>query len=106
MKYTDLKKILINLDDWIIYYNIYNQKQINRYTDSVLIDHLLEFLKNEVKDTEFKFIKDKLFLPLQDKSSPPVDELSKLKNIILEIYGEDLGKIILEKLNKQINKLT
>ena len=102
-KCIDLKKILIDLEDWIISYQISNKKRISRFTNSFLIDHMLQLLKKEVKHAEFEFIKDKLSLPPQEHSSHLVDHFTKLQNIILELYGEDLGNKILQKLNQQLN---
>jgi DNA-binding HxlR family transcriptional regulator len=103
-KCNGLKKILIDLEDWIMSYQISNQKQINTFADSILIDHMLDFLKREVKDTEYQFIKDKLLLQSQDGSNF-IDEFDRLQNIMLELYGEELGSKILKKLNQSVNRI-
>lgn len=102
-KCTNLKKILTDLDEWSTWYHLSNTKQIHDFNDSILIEQILYLLKKEIKDSEYQFIKDKLLLTQQDHSNF-TNEFNKIKNIIFELYGDELGNKIIQKLDQSINQ--
>lgn len=102
-KCTNLKKIVTDLDEWSTWYNLSNTKQIIDFNDSISIEQILNLLKKEIKDSEYQFIKDKLLLSQQDHSNF-TNEFNKIKNIIFELYGDDLGTKLIQKLEPSIKK--
>lgn len=103
-KCDKLKQILEDLEEWIISYQTSNTTRIYSFGDSNLIEQMWSLLKKEIKDNEYKFIRDKLLLT-QQVDSNFTNEFDKVKEIIFELYGEDLGNKILQKLNQSINKI-
>lgn len=65
-------------------------------------NQILESLRNEITETEFNFIKDKLSLSLGIDQSNLIVSLEKLKNILLELYGDQVGNKIFDKINMRI----
>lgn len=98
----NLKKIVLNLDEWVTLYQSSNTDQIDNHTNSVLSKQLLELLRKEITETEFNFIKDKLSLSLGIDQSNLLVNLEKLKIILLELYGDEVGNKIMQKINMQI----
>ncbi len=99
---ASLKKILLELDEWISLWDtkhsIINDDSANLF----LSNKLLEILRKEVNETEFNFIKDKLMFSLGVRSTDILNNFEKLKNIIIELYGDEIGNKILTKLNDAI----
>ena len=98
----NLKKILTELDEWILS----QHKKHNSYDDtsnSVTSKQIMELLKNEITETEFNFIKDKLLYSLGSGSLGLLSNFDKVKNIILELYGDEIGNKILKILRDKIN---
>jgi DNA-binding HxlR family transcriptional regulator len=97
----NLKKTLLELDNWISSYQL-DKSEITMLNDSILSKKLFDFLKNEISTTEFNFIKDKLLFTFDNDSIGIVKNYNILKNIIFELFGEENGNKLVEKLNKQI----
>ena len=55
-----------------------------------------------VNKTEFNFIKDKLMFSWGVSSTDLLNNFEKLKNIIIELYGEETGNKILTKLTDAV----
>ena len=98
----ELKKILLELDEWVSLLppNTFTQ-EINQ--NSLLSKQLLEFLRNQVTETEFNFINDKLLFSLGTASSDIISNFDKLKNIIIELYGDEAGNKIVKSLTDHLN---
>ena len=101
---ASLKKILLELDEWISSWNTKHSILNDNYTNLSLSNKLLEILRKEVNETEFNFIKDKLIFSLGVSSSDILNNFEKLKNIIIELYGDEIGNKILIKLNDVIKR--
>src|SRR5690348_10640360 len=99
---NNLKKIVLNLDEWVSLYQSSNVEQIDNHTNSVLSKQLLELLRKEITETEFNFIRDKLSLSFGIDQSNLLINLEKLKIILLELYGDEVGNKIMQKINTQI----
>jgi DNA-binding HxlR family transcriptional regulator len=97
-----LKKILLDLDNWISLCHTNITNQITELNNSDLSKQLFEILKNEIKETELQFIKDKLLFSNTDSSLDLITNFDKLKNIILELYGDYAGNKILQKLSDHL----
>lgn len=103
---ASLKKILLELDEWI---SLCNTKHIIHNDDSknlFLSNKLLEILRKEVNETEFNFIKDKLMFSLGVNSTDISNNFEKLKNIIIELYDDEISNKILTKLSNAIKNST
>ena len=96
-----LKKILLDLDNWITSYR-FDKSEITVLNNSSLSQKLFDLLEHEISKTEFNYIKDKLLFSFNNDSLDFLTIFDALKNIIFELYGEETGKKIIEKLNKQI----
>ena len=97
----NLKKILSELDEWILL----QHKRHNSYNNtpnSVVSKQIMELLRNEITETEFNFIKDKLFYSLGVEPSDLITHFGKLKNIILELFGDEKANPLIAKLNAQL----
>ena len=101
-KCESLKKILLELDYWISSYQLDKSIIINM-NNSIQFQKLFDFLKKEIPEIEFNFIKDKLLFSNPDQSLDLVKNLSVLENIIHELYGDEYGNKILKKLHEYIN---
>lgn len=97
----NLKNILIELDNWISSYQP-DQSEISSLNNSILSQKIFDLLKKEISETELNYIKDKLLFSLGNDSLDLFKNFIALKNIIVELYGEEIGNKIIEKLNKQI----
>ena len=89
-KCKNLKKILLDLDNWVSLYYTNVANKISELNNSDLSKQLFRILQNEIKETEIQFIKDKLLFSNTDGSIDLVTNFDKLKNIILELYGVHL----------------
>ena len=98
----ELKKILLELDEWVSILPPNTFKQESNQ-NSPLSKQLLEFLRNQVTETEFNFIKDKLLFSLGTSSSDIISNFDKLKNIIIELYGDEAGNKIVKSLTDHLN---
>lgn len=96
-----LKRILLDLDNWVSSYDL-DKSEINSIENSDQTQKLFTILKNETSDTEFNFIKDKLIFSGTSDSLDLVKHFDMLKNIILELYGDEYGSKIIGKLTKQV----
>ena len=97
----NLKKILTELDEWILS----QHKKHNSYDDtsnSVTSKQIMELLKNEITETEFNFIKDKLFYSLGVEPSDLITNFQKLKDIIIELFGNERANQLVTKLNAHL----
>ncbi len=103
-KCEKLKNILLELDEWISLYKPNNVTQIKTSNDS-LANQLIELLRNEITETEFNFIKDKLLFLFGVDSSDLPTNFNKLQNIIMELYGDEEGNKILKKLNELMKSI-
>lgn len=101
-KCENLKKILLDLDNWISSHHTNVINQINELNNSDVSKELFKVLQNEIKETEVQFIKDKLLFSNTDGSLDLVTNFDKLKNIILELYGDYKGNQILQKLSDHL----
>ncbi len=101
-KCENLKKILLDLDNWISLYHTNVTNQINELNNSDLSKQLFKILQNEIKETEVQFIKDKLLFSNIDGSLDLITNFDKLKNIILELYGDYEGNKNLQKLSDHL----
>ncbi len=101
-KCENLKKILLDLDNWISLCHTNVTNQINELNNSDLSKQLFKVLRNEIKETEAQFIKDKLLFSNTDGSLDLITNFDKLKNIILELYGDYKGNQILQKLSDHL----
>ena len=101
-KCEGLKKILVKLDEWVSlqYPMVEPQNNINQNT--ILSKELFKLLRNEITETEFNFIKDKLLFSPGIQSSDVITNFGTLKNIILELFGDQIGNNIIKKLNDKI----
>ena len=97
----NLKNILIELENWIHSYQS-DQSKTSSLNNSILSEKIFNFLKKEISETELNYIKDKLLFSLGNESHDLFKNFNALKNIIFELYGEEIGNKIIEKLNKQI----
>lgn len=100
----NLKKILTELDDWIFS----QHKRHNSYDDdsnSVTSKQIVELLKSEITETELNFIKDKLFYSHGVKSSDLITDFQKLKDIIIELFGNERANQLITKLNVHLKSL-
>ena len=100
---ANLKKILLDLDDWISIWNVNHSIKSKILNTNNMSEEWLSLLKKEITETEYNFIKDKLLY--SDKTILPniSDQFDKLTNIIIELYGEETGNRILKKLHDQIH---
>ena len=100
-----LKKILIELDEWIS--SQYDNKSVfdENSTDYEQQKKLFKLLRNEITETEYNFIKDKLLFLTDTKSSDLLTIFNKLKIIIIELFGDDIGNKIINKLNTQFKSI-
>ena len=101
-KHENLKKILLDLDNWIFLYQQDNTVHTKTPSNSVLSEQLLELLKNEINEVELNFIKDKLSFSNVDGSLDLVSNFHKLESIIHELYDDTNGNKILKKLQDHI----
>jgi DNA-binding HxlR family transcriptional regulator len=101
-KCKNLKNILLDMDNWISSYHTSAANQINELNYSNLSKQLFKILQNEIKETEVQFIKDKLLFLNKDGSMDLIANFDKLKNIILELYGDYTGNKILQKLSDHL----
>ncbi len=93
---------MLDLDNWISLYHTNVTDQINELNNSELSKQLFEVLRNEIKETEIQFIKDKLLFSNKNSSLDLITNFDKLKNIILELYGDYAGNKILQKLSDHL----
>lgn len=100
-KCENLKKILTDLDEWVSLYKSDNEIQVTT-NNFIITKQLVELLKNEISETEFNFIQDKLLFSFGNDSFDLVKNFNILKNIIYELYGVELGNKIVEKLIKHM----
>lgn len=98
----NLKKIVLDLDEWVSSYQLSDVGQFDVSKNSILSNQILESLKNEITETEFNFIKDKLSLSFGIDQSNLIVSLEKLKNILQELYGDQVGNKIFDKINMRI----
>jgi len=98
----NLKKIVLDLDDWISSYQLSDVEQSDADKNSILSNKILELLRNETNETEFNFIKDKLSISLGIDQSNLIASLDNLKNVLVELYGDEVGNKIFDKINMQI----
>ena len=101
-KCENLKTLLLDLDNWISSYHTNVTNQINESNNSDLSKKLFKVLQNEISEIELQFIKDKLFFSNADGSIDLITNFDKLKNIILELYGDYKGNQILQKLSNHL----
>ena len=99
---SNLKKIVLDLDEWVSSYQLSDFKQFDINKNSILSNQILESLRNEITETEFNFINDKLSLSLGIDQSNLISSLEKLKNILIELYGDQVGNKIFNKINMKI----
>ena len=100
-KCENLKKILSELDEWIIL----QHKKHNSYnydSNSIMSKQIMELLRNEITETEFNFIKDKLFYLLGVEPSDLITNFEKLKDLMSELFGDERTNQLLTKLNAQL----
>lgn len=96
-----LKIVLLDLDNWISSY-MFDKSEITVLNNSSLPQKLFDLLKPEITTTEFNYIKDKLLFSFTNDSPDLLTIFNTLKNIIFELYGEEAGNKIVEKLKIQI----
>lgn len=104
-KCSDLKKILLSLDDWISQWSMNYSLQNNRPDISTLTKQILELLKTQISKTEFNFINDKLLFTSEIGTHDLASNFSKLESIILELYGDETGNNILKNLKDRMKSL-
>ena len=79
-----------------------NSKNINNET---LSQKCLSFLKEEITETEYNFIKDKLLYSDKTISPDSSAQFDNVSSIIMELYGQEMGNKILKKLHDKLNLL-
>ncbi|MBI1827905.1 MAG: helix-turn-helix transcriptional regulator [Thaumarchaeota archaeon] len=104
-KCENLKKILLDLDNWISSYQFDAADKTSMTINFTSSNKLFEILQNEINETELKFIKDKLLFSNKDGTLDLITNFDKLKNIILELYGDYKGNQILKKLLEYKNSI-
>lgn len=104
-KCGNLKKILLDLDDWISMWAQNNPGKPNIINNDNSFETWLSLLKKEITETEYNFVKDKLLY--SDRTISPVSSnlLDRLTSIIIELYGEERGNQILKQLHDKMKLL-
>ena len=100
----NLKKILTQLDDWILSQHA-NHNSYDDATNSVTSKQIMELLKNEITETEFNFIKDKLFYLHGVNPSHLITNFQNLKDIIIELFGNERANQLIAKLDVHLKSL-
>ena len=98
----NLKKILSELDEWIVLQHK-KHNSCNHNSNSIVSKQIMELLRNEITETEFNFIKDKLFYSLGVEPSDLITHFEKLKDLMIELFGDERANQLLTKLNAQLN---
>lgn len=98
----NLKKVVLDLDDWVSSYQLSDAEQFAVNKTSVVANQILELLRKEINEKDFNFIIDKLSFLLGIDQSNLITSLEKLKNILVELYGDQVGNKIFDKINMQI----
>ena len=102
---SNLKKILLDLDDWISTWNVNHSNKLKNINNETLSQKCLSFLKEEITETEYNFIKDKLLYSDKTVSSNSPAQFDNVSSIIMELYGQEMGNKILKKLHDKLNLL-
>lgn len=71
-------------------------------TSNIVSKQITELLKNEITKTEFNFIKDKMFYSLGVAPTDLITNFQKLKDIIIELFGDERANQLITKLNAQL----
>lgn len=101
----NLKKILLDLDDWVSMWAQYLLSKSNILNKDNSFEKCLSLLKQEITETEYNFIKDKLLYSDKTISSVNFNLLDKLAGIIIELYGEEMGNRVLKQLHDKMKLL-